>query len=185
MWVRPPGATPGIIAVTLAAHLATANPHFHVDVSIGDPVLPEPTDVRLPLLLGGDLVVRGFPLVMVHAEKITTAISRGNVNTRWRDFCDVYLLARHHRIEGSALTDAIRGVATHRQVGLTALRQVLDGYGAIGQARWFAWRRRQALEDRLPDQFEEVLAAVIDFADPAITGAAQGLNWDPVSGSWS
>jgi hypothetical protein len=65
------------------------------------------------------------------------------------------------------------------------LAQVLDGYGEIGQRRWVAWRRRQRLDDRLPEGFEEVVAAVIDFADPAIGGDAERCLWDPANGEWS
>lgn len=38
----------------------------------------------------------GYPLAMVYSEKIVTAVARGTVNTRWRDFADMYLLARRH-----------------------------------------------------------------------------------------
>ena len=122
---------------------------------------------------------------MVHAEKIVTAIGRGTVNTRWRDFADIYMLSRHHAIDGSELVQAIRRVAEHRQVPLLPLAQALDAYGQIGQQRWTAWRRRQRLEDRLPEQFGDVVAAVIDFADPAILGSADGHSWDLVAHEWS
>lgn len=88
------------VRVSLQAGLATAQLHLHVDVNVGDPITPAPEDVHLLLLLGGEVVVRGYPLVMVLAEKIVTAIARGTVNTRWRDFGDVYLLGRHHVIAG-------------------------------------------------------------------------------------
>jgi hypothetical protein len=48
-----------------------------------------------------------------------------------------------------------------------------------------AWRRRQQLEDRLPEQFGDVVAAVIDFADPAILGSAKGQSWEPTTRKWS
>jgi AbrB family looped-hinge helix DNA binding protein len=33
---------------------------------------------------------------MVCSEKIVTAVARGTVDTRWRDFADLYLLTRRH-----------------------------------------------------------------------------------------
>jgi hypothetical protein len=169
----------------MKAELATARPHFHVDVNVGDPITPAPQDVHLPRLVGGEVVVRGYPLVMVHAEKIVTAVARGTVNTRWRDFADIYLLSRRHSLAGPDLADSVRHVARHRQVELVPLARVLDGYGEIGQDRWAAWRRKQQLEDRLPDQFAEVIAVVVTFADPIIADTAAGLAWDPASGAWS
>ena len=173
------------VRVTMKAELATARPHFHVDVNVGDPIVPAPEDLHLPRLLGGAVVVRGYPLVMVHAEKIVTAVARGTVNTRWRDFADIYLLSRRHSLAGAGLTASVRQVARHRQVELVPLARALDGYGEIGQARWAAWRRKQQLEKRLPDEFAEVVSAVVTFADPVIADTAAGLAWDPATGAWS
>ena len=50
------------VRVTMGAQLATARPHFHVDVNVGDPITPAPTSVHVPRLLGGVLTVRGYPL---------------------------------------------------------------------------------------------------------------------------
>lgn len=173
------------VRVTMKAELAAARPHFHVDVNVGDPITPAPQDLHLPRLLGGAVVVRGYPLVMVHGEKIMTAVARGTVNTRWRDFADIYLLSRRHSLAGADLADAARHVARHWQVELVPLVRVLDGYGEIGRARWAAWRRKQQLEERFPAQFAEVVSAVVAFADPAVSGNARGLSWDPSAGSWS
>jgi Nucleotidyl transferase AbiEii toxin, Type IV TA system len=175
----------GGVRVTMTAQLATARPHFHVDTNVDDPISPAPKNVRLPRLLGGEIVLRGYPLAMVHAEKIVTAIARGTVNTRWRDFGDIYMLARHHAINEPELARAIRRVSEHREVQLHPLAQALDDYGQIGQQRWTAWRRRQQLEDRLPEKFGDVVAAVIEFADPAILGSAEGRSWEPATRRWS
>ncbi len=103
------------VRVSMTASLATARPGFHVDVSVGDPITPPPPTVHLPRILGDEIIVRGYPLAMVHAEKIVTAISRGTTSTRWRDFADMYMLSRHHAIDGADLTTSIREPATARR----------------------------------------------------------------------
>ncbi len=122
---------------------------------------------------------------MVHAEKIVTAVARGTTSTRWRDFADLYLLARHHPVDGTELGDSIRHVAQYRGTRLAPLAETLDGYGTLGQQRWDAWRRKQRLDDRLPAQFGDVVAAVVAFADPAITSTVTAGAWDPAAGTWS
>lgn len=149
------------VRVTMQARLATARLHFHIDTNVGDPITPAPKNVRLPRLLGGEIVLRGYPLAMVHAEKIVTAIARGTINTRWRDFADTYMLCRRHAIDGTQLVRSTRRVAEHRHVQLVPLVEVLAGYAEIAQERWAAWRRRQRLEDRLPEEFDDVVAAVM------------------------
>jgi hypothetical protein len=58
----------------------------------------------------------GYPLPMVLAEKIITAIERGTINTRWRDFADIHLLTQQNSINGNDLLRAITDVASHRSV---------------------------------------------------------------------
>jgi hypothetical protein len=70
------------VRVTMGCALATAWLRFHVDVNVGDPVWPVPGLVEVPRLLGGVITVTGYPLSMVLAEKIVTALQRGSVNTR-------------------------------------------------------------------------------------------------------
>jgi hypothetical protein len=140
--------------VTMCTQLWTARTQFHVDVNVGDPIHPPPNDIEVPRLLGGELTVRGYPLAMVLAEKIVTAVTRGTQSTRWRDFADIYLLSRHHQIDGSELNGSIREVAAHRDTELLLLSGVLDDYGPIGQAQWSTWLRRQQLTERLPTSSE-------------------------------
>lgn len=82
----------GSVRVVMTGSLATARLSVHIDISAGDPVVPPPGSIDQPRLLGGTITLLGYPLVMVHAEKIVTAMQRGTVNTRWRDFADIYTL---------------------------------------------------------------------------------------------
>lgn len=173
------------VRVSMTASLATARLAFHVDLNVGDPITPPPQLIRLPRILGGEIILRAYPLTMVHAEKIVTAVTRGTASTRWRDFGDLYLLARHHPVDGAELNSSIRRVAAHRATQLAPLARTLEGYGPIGQQRWTAWRRRQQLDDRLPAEFSDVVNAVIAFADPAINGTTEHQSWDPATGVWS
>jgi len=181
--VREDDAYSGV-RVTIPGQLASARVSFHVDVNFGDPVWPEPREVSLPRLLGGTISVRGYPLEMVHSEKIVTAIQRGTANTRWRDFADIYLLSGHHPVEAEALLAALRKVAEFRQTDLVPLREVLDGYAELAQGRWAAWVRKQRLGDRLPANFAEVLERVQGFADPLLRHSDAGLSWDPRARRW-
>ncbi|MHB1063859.1 MAG: nucleotidyl transferase AbiEii/AbiGii toxin family protein [Georgenia sp.] len=172
------------VRVHVEAYLASAKLPFHVDVNVGDPIWPSPTSVAVPRLRGGEPIeLRGYPMHMVHAEKIVTAIQRGTANTRWRDFGDVWSLSRRHSLTADDLAQAVHEVASHRKATLRPLAEVLDGYADVGQARWEQWRRRTN-SDHLPEQFASVLDAVIAFADPALSGAVAGRTWRIDSGAW-
>jgi hypothetical protein len=172
------------VRVTLTGRLSAARITMHIDVNVGDPIWPAPNPVALPRLLGGHIDIDGYPLVMVLAEKLVTAIQRGAANTRWRDFTDIYLLASRHPISGAYLHQSMNIVASHRQAELRPLVDVLAGFAEIAQDRWTTWRRRQRLDDRLPESFSDVLAFIIAFADPVIDGQARAATWDPTAMTW-
>jgi hypothetical protein len=173
------------VRVTIAAHLATARETFHVDVNVGDPIRPGPETVTLPRLLGGSISLRGYPVTMVLAEKLVTALQRGAVNTRWRDFADIHLIAARHSFDAVELHDALVEVADFRGRQLEPLTIALEGYAALGQARWLAWRNRLQLQDRLPAQFGDVLGVVFQLADPLMTTPPTAAGrWSPAGRSW-
>jgi hypothetical protein len=122
---------------------------------------------------------------MVLAEKIVTALARGTVNTRWRDFVDIYVLVRHHAVNARTLRESIQRVAQYRGINVAPLGPTLAGYADIAQSRWVAWLRKQRLENVVPAEFSSVLGVVISFADAVILGAdAAWASWDPVRGTW-
>jgi hypothetical protein len=173
------------VRVNLTGQLSAARLNLHVDVNVGDPIWPAPTTVSIPRLLDGRIELTGYPLAMVHAEKLVTACWRGVANTRWRDFADIHLLARRHDIDGSQLATALQKVAAHRGVASVPLQIVLTGYANLAQQRWAAWLRKSGLDSRLPVEFAAVLDQVVSFADPAITGTANGRTWVAIDAAWS
>ncbi len=172
------------VRVSMNARLHTAVVKLKVDVSVGDPVLPEPIEIEVPSVLDGQPPIRviGYPLPMVFAEKLVTAVARGVASTRWRDFADVVLLSSSNSVNGNEMAEALDAVATYRQVTLQPLREVLDGYATLAQERWRRWLERQGLDDRISSEFDEVLEQVFTFADPALTGQTEDAVWTPESG---
>jgi hypothetical protein len=152
------------IRVTLGGTLSRAVIRFHVDVNVGDPIWPGPQQINVPRLIEGMIVVRGYPLEMVLAEKIVTALERGTVSTRWRDFVDIYVLTRRYAINAQTLKSSMQHVAEFRNAELAPLRTALNGYAAIAQARWRAWLQKQRLDSTIPTDFSVVLEHVVSFA---------------------
>lgn len=117
------------VRVHVQARLAGARLPFHVDVNVGDPISPAPTTVAVPRLWGGEPIeLPVYPRHMVHAEKVVTAIQHGTANTRWRDFGDIWTLARQHPITADDVAHAIEQVVRHRDATIRPLAGVLDGF---------------------------------------------------------
>ena len=142
--------------------------------------------VRIPRLLGGEaLKISGYSLTMVLAEKSVTAIQRGVVNTRWRDFADIALLARRHALDAAEVQQAIRTVADHRLVTLQSLHVALSGFATTAQPKWTTWRRRLELDEHLPESFATVIDEVVTFADPLLVFSPLHATWNPTRATWA
>jgi Nucleotidyl transferase AbiEii toxin, Type IV TA system len=174
------------VRVRLLARLASAREPFHVDVNTGDPIWPAPAEISLPRLLEQEPIqLRGYPLEMVLAEKIVTALERGSASTRWRDFGDIHLITGRCVFQAGQMRQALQTVADHRHVEMAGLDEALDGYADIGQPRWAAWRNKLQLTETLPLDFGEALDSLRGFADPILTrSAADTTGWDPAQRTW-
>ncbi len=85
----------GGVRVARVAYLGTAREQMHVDVGFGDALTPGPTVMRFPTLLNG----MAAPQLLAYndettvAEKFETMVRRGLVNSRMKDFYDLYRFA--------------------------------------------------------------------------------------------
>ncbi|MGB4777533.1 MAG: nucleotidyl transferase AbiEii/AbiGii toxin family protein [Microbacterium sp.] len=172
------------VRVKVTARLATAHVALHIDVNFGDPIWPAPTEAVLPRLLGGELRLRGYPDHMVLAEKIVTAIERGDQNTRWRDFTDIAAIARTRPIDGPTLQEAVTVVARYRHVAIEPFEPLLAGMPAIAQRKWEVWRKKQRLEQSTPANLSELLRTCTNFVEPVLVGRVGDQTWDPNSRTW-
>lgn len=107
------------------------------------------------------------------------------MNTRWRDFADIYLLGARHDVDGTALMISLGQVAHHRSAELGPLRERLTGYADLAQTRWNAWVRRQRLGELVPTAFEDLLNEVCKFSDPALRGQVGAKVWDHLLLEWA
>lgn len=171
--------------LSVPASLASAQVTFHVDVNFGDPVHPAPEKVHVPRLLGGTIDVAGYPMVMVHAEKLVTMLEREIATTRWRDFADVLLLSESHDVAGAELLEAVELVARFRRVELSPLSRALEGLAELAQNRWAKWVRKQRMTPRVPLVFSDALDAIQMFADPLFERSIVGAQWDHRMRRWT
>lgn len=172
------------VRVKLVVHLATARMKITLDFSFGDP--QRSTVIELPELLGeGTIRLVSYPPEMTLAEKIATMMSRRELNTRDRDFADVWVLSRVQSIEAPKLRAAIVEVASHRKHDVVPLAQALADM-PDRQATYTAMLNRMAYQRALPTSWTELLDDVRAFVDPLVTDTTASLEtWDPATLRWT
>jgi predicted nucleotidyltransferase component of viral defense system len=88
-----------------------------MDIGFGDVVMPEPLLITYPALLEElpAVTVWAYSLESVVAEKFQAMIELSEVNSRYKDFYDVYKILRNQKFTHDALSAAV--YATFRNRG--------------------------------------------------------------------
>lgn len=96
--------------INLEATFFTIKQNIKIDTTTGDLIIPEEIDFQYKLLFDEkEIQIKAYNLETIIAEKIETIISRNVLNTRARDYYDIYVLkkTKWHLINVELLVDAI------------------------------------------------------------------------------
>lgn len=86
-----------------------------IDLTAGDAITPK--EVRYPYAMmfdEGIIAVWAYNIETVLAEKVETILQRGELNTRPRDFYDIYILTITQKFDKSIFNEALKETAKHR-----------------------------------------------------------------------
>ena len=115
--------------VSLSADYPPMAVPLKLDITTGDKITPKEITYQFKLLLENrSISVLAYNLETVLAEKIETVISRGDQNTRPRDYYDIYILTKlqYSNIDFGMLKTALDATVEKR-----GSKKVLKGYRKI------------------------------------------------------
>lgn len=178
------------VRVNLTAKLGSARIVFHIDIGFGDPITPGPVPVQLPTLLDfPPPSLRGYNRETAIAEKYHAMVYHGELNSRWKDFYDVWLLAEKFEFDGATLAQALRATFQWHTTELVSAPVALSVEFASNPARqrgWTTFLKRSQITDA-PPTFSAVVDALRLFLPPVtralIENQAFEQRWWP-GGPW-
>lgn len=155
--------------VHMTAHMDTIVQQFSIDVGFGDVIVPQPAQLDYPLLIEGlpAVNVEAYSLETVVAEKFQTMIDRGTINSRMKDFFDVYTILKAGKVDDVLLQEAVVEVFANRGTEMDANNVVFtDGYvqDKMRQSMWKAYLKKIKYKEELP--FSEVMDVVRERLQP-------------------
>jgi hypothetical protein len=133
--------------ITIISFLGTARIPIQIDIGVGDAVVPSAEEVIYPTLLDHPAPrLKAYRMETVIAEKFHAMVVHGIMNTRLKDYFDVYYLSRNFNFDSRPIVEAIRATFERRgsniplglPVGLTT--KFSDDLRKIQQ--WEAFLRR-------------------------------------------
>ena len=177
----------------LRARLGTAKIPVQVDFGFGNAVTSVVDEERLPTLIGGvpAPLLSTYPRVATIAEKFETMVQLGIVNSRMKDFYDVWALSETFAFDGAELREAIERCFERRGTGWnTAMPAALTSAfysNAELQDRWQSYGQDGQLLKSPPSAFEDIGVRIQSFLGPVreriLAGQPLERHW-PAGGPW-
>ena len=181
----------GGLRVRMTADFGGARVSVQIDVGFGDAVEPAAEWIEYPTLL--DLPaprIRAYTRYSVVSEKLEAIVTLGMLNSRMKDFFDLWVLSREFEFDGATLAMAIRATFDRRRTRVPpevppALSEEFAG-DAAKQLLWKTFVSRGQLRDG-DVGLKEAVGGVRAFAWPVMAalaaGEAEHRAWLP-GGPW-
>lgn len=127
--------------------------------------------------------LRGYSRESAVAEKFEAMVKLGVLNSRVKDFFDIWLLSRQFDFDGTILAQAVANTFATRGTVMPAIPVALTGaFGneSAKQTQWQGFVRKSRLQTA-PASFAEAVEAISGFLGP-IAGAI--ANGEGFHGTW-
>jgi len=179
------------IRIGITAYLEKSRTKVQIDMGFNDAVVPQPQEIEYPVLIE-DMPrpsIRAYTLESAVAEKFEAMISLSVINSRLKDFFDVYTLLSSRNFDGRVLWEAVNETFQKRGTDIKRNHEVFSEqfkYDANRLKQWGAFLNRTGLNEDL--YFEEVMDSISKFLAPiynSILDENEFFNeWDFQSKNW-
>ena len=169
------------IRAKFRVRLGTTRIAMQVDIGFSDVITPGAVKIIYPTILDhSPIPLCAYNRETVVAEKLEAMVKLGELNSRMKDFFDIWLLAGRFEFDGQTLADAVPRTFERRQTQLEPEPICLSEAFAMDSSRavqWKAFIRRGRLSDA-PAEFSKTIEQVRAFLQPLVSTLAAERDFD-------
>lgn len=154
---------------TLQVFFGGMKDKIHIDIGVGDQVIPNEKDFRpfeykgKPLFVG-EITMMVYPVESIFSEKLETIISKGSNNSRMKDYHDVILMTREPGLlNPTILRGTLHSTFTQRGTGMmlpiifvSLGLERLQGFWSIHIRGLGAIQKQLNLPEKINDLLDEI-----------------------------
>lgn len=156
-----------------------------IDIGFGDIIYPHAVKMTFPVILDMEApVVNSYSLESSIAEKLEAIFHNGYLNSRYKDFYDIFVLSREYSFLYDSLRNAIIETFSNRSTPMTLDVAAFTNEfinDPMHQNRWNAFLKKKRALIQLP--LDEVIEHIKTFIRP-IFECSQVTKWSPEEGRW-
>lgn len=179
------------VRVKFTGFLERSRIPMQIDFGFGDIIYPKTKVIDYPVILNFPKPhLKGYPAESVISEKFEAMIKLGLLNSRMKDFYDIWLMMRQFDFDGANLAEALKRTFGHRKTELPKKRplfakEIYDEQ-SDRQTLWKAFLRKGDIK-YAPDRLATIAGEIEDFLiEPlsALNKRIKFTKWWKASGQW-
>ena len=178
------------VRVTFEGVMDLIKVHMQIDTGFNDAVTPGPEIMHYPSILEmAEPKLRVYNRETLIAEKYEAMTKLGELNSRMKDFFDIWLLSSRFSFKEKVVGAALSATFERRGTSMGTLPFILKPdfeYLDNKQVQWRAFLRKNKITSA-PEQFIEITASIAIFVGPVLDGILsmdmKNRLWSP-SGPW-
>jgi hypothetical protein len=171
------------VRVTFQVTLQNARVAMQIDVGFGDVITPAADRVDYPTVLDFPTPrLLGYNRETAVAEKLEAMVKLGLLNSRMKDFYDLWLVSRLFEFDGIALAAAVAKTFANRGTDVDAHPFALTPGFATDrgkQTQWTGFLRKSRLTD-VPAELQAIIDALGPFLLPVVLAVHASSKFDQV-----
>ena len=179
------------IRIKLTAFLKKSRHVLQLDVGFDDVIIPHPVEMIYPTLLDMESPrLKAYSLESVIAEKFQAIIYLADLNSRMKDYYDIFELSRHCYFNGTNLSEAIKHTFKNRKTEFNPEPVVFnDDFPLLPerQKQWHAFLNRTGIINT-PNDFSIIVSSIKEFLLPVYEALAKNNSflgqWDKEKKVW-
>lgn len=177
------------VNVSITALLDRTKIPISIDIGFGDVIYPEKVKLNFPTVLSHENPkIFAYSLVSTVSEKFEAIVSLAYNNSRFKDFYDLYVLAKKLDFDGLELSEALRKTFYNRHTKIDKIAAFEDNFvnESIRQSRWKSFVKKK--KTIIPVTLEEVIEEIKIFISPVLHSIKEDkvftLKWNAREQTW-
>lgn len=171
--------------VSFVGYLDRTKIPISIDIGFGDVIYPETVNMDFPVILDMESPrVNAYSLETSIAEKLEAIIHNGYLNSRYKDFYDIYVLSKKYVFSYAELRNAVIQTFENRKTPMTMDSAAFSDEflnDPVHQTRWksFLKKKKALIQVSMSDAMDWIKA----FVRPLFEGTEK-TRWNPEKGNW-
>ena len=178
------------IRVKFVGYLGRSRIPMQLDIGFSAVITSRAELVAYPVLLPDQksILVKSYPKESVISEKLHAMVHHAELNSRWNDYYDIWLISETFELESSSIQKAIEKTFEKRRTELPIERPaaLTTEFASTNETRWKNFLKKMNLENNNVNDFVNIVEKIWIFLEVPLQASMDkskpNRHWTPQKG---